>query len=69
MKRICVWMMCLLLLAGTAGADVVHVLPLVTWTPTPAPTAAPTEAPTAAPDSRDSPVAGRLALWLMPRPC
>ena len=46
MKRICVWMMCLLLLAGTAGAEV-HVLPLVTWTPTAAPTATPTAVPTA----------------------
>ena len=48
MKRICVWMMCLLLLAGTAGAEV-HVLPLVTWTPAAAPTATPTAVPTAAP--------------------
>ena len=55
MKRICVWMMCLLLLAGTAGADVVHALPLVTWTPTPSPTAAPTEAPTAAPTAAPAP--------------
>ena len=53
MKRFCVWMVSMLLLGGTAAAatpsPVVHLLPMVTWTPTVAPTETLTAAPTAVP--------------------